>query len=347
MCLIVHRPVTIKGTGKRSRARGSNIPNGTIDYARRHNPDGFGIAWRDSKKGQLIYAKYAPTQFAEFETRLKEVDKDTTQEYVAHWRFATHGPACLRLSHPYSYVDKNLGTVLLFHNGIISPVDTRKEESDTEVFVRDIASKLPSRWWANVAIRALVDEFIGWSRLVIMTPSETVNLHEDRGDWDGGLWYSSAWKDKVYPTAYSGKGWENYRSSSDYHYDPETGDFENEWGEMKDKVWHPSAKSAYLDGDAEDWEGVTVSGTIITPERGKEAFTMEAGGDTDTAWYHYGHVIIPLTQDRSQGFHEQQALCETCHTVGDFYVMEKRVHIDISHVLSGPKPPLPLVGEGK
>src|SRR6186713_2392545 len=107
MCLIAHRP-----------PRQGNLPNRVIEYNRRSNPDGFGIAWREGDN--LRFQKFAPDAVSAFETKLKELDRDQDIEYVAHWRKATHGPVCEEMSHPFTYDDPKDGQVLVFHNGIVS-----------------------------------------------------------------------------------------------------------------------------------------------------------------------------------------------------------------------------------
>jgi hypothetical protein len=183
MCLIAHREINGK--------RGSNIPNDVIDYNLLHNPDGFGIAWRDPVEG-LQWTKFGPTvdDGKAFRTMLKAIDADTTIEYVAHWRMATHGDKCIEMSHPFAYQDRDGNEVILFHNGIID-IDTAKGESDTSAWVRKVLAKLPPRWWDDPGIVGLVEHDIGWSRLALMTWDETVRINQT--DWEnkGGIWYST------------------------------------------------------------------------------------------------------------------------------------------------------------
>src|ERR1035437_875358 len=182
MCMIAYRRAS-------AAKRGSNIPNEVIDTAMSRHADGFGIAWRE-EPGVLKYDKFGPKETGEFRKLLKAVDKNQRLDYVAHFRMATQGPPCKVLSHPYSYIDPVVGEVLVFHNGIID-IAAEKHESDTEVFVRDVLAQLPSEWWKVQVYKDLVDMAIGWSKLVLMTGEETVNLQASSGKEEGGTWDSS------------------------------------------------------------------------------------------------------------------------------------------------------------
>lgn len=180
MCMIAFRPLH-KGKGP------GNMPATVIETAMNRHPDGFGVAYRQD--GRLHVERFGPHARKQFRKALKRIDRQRV-EYVAHFRFATHGPKAESHSHPYEYVDPTEGRVLVFHNGVID-IRTTATESDTQVFVRDVLAALPSAWWRSPALRFLVGQSIGWSRLVVMTAHETVNLQERDGEWDGGLWYSS------------------------------------------------------------------------------------------------------------------------------------------------------------
>lgn len=189
MCLIIHREANRRKPNKAAR-----LPYEVMSHNRWANPDGFGVAWRD-KEG-LKYEKFGigHEQYDMFEQLVFELDARGSIEYVAHYRKATQGPPCQALSHPYEYNDPKEGKTLVFHNGIIN-INAATNESDTEVFVRDILANLPSRWWADDGIRNLVEVSIGWSRLLLMTENETVRLEgESSNSWrkENGIWYSTS-----------------------------------------------------------------------------------------------------------------------------------------------------------
>lgn len=313
MCMIVHRPILSKG-------KGSNIPNVVVSTALVRHPDGFGIAWRDADG--LRHEKFGPNEKEEFRRLLKAVDQRRDIEYVAHFRYATHGPEDEAHAHPFSYNDPVEGTVLVFHNGIID-VTTTKEESDTEVFVRDILPHLPSAWWRNPSLVALVDMAVGWSKLVLMTATETVNLHHKAGETDGGLWYSSNHRPSVWETSTSqvngwsgtvkGRAYESYKT-----FDAGYTDFDDGWIKLPTGEWIRKSDERSL-----------------VPYAGN-ARLASAPSPTSNAslWMHEGHELAPLqkfdfTKDSD---YEASIICESCGTAGDVYIIGGKAFVDIPHV---------------
>ena len=305
MCMIAHRPAS-------SDARGSNIPNKVIDTAIGRHPDGFGIAWREA--GALRHEKFGPAESTEFRDLLKKLDKDSTIEYTAHWRFATHGKPCRDLSHPFVYDDPIEGPVAVFHNGVIGIATGGSHESDTSVFVRDVLARLPSGWWNNPALEYLVGESIGWSRIIVMTAAETVSLQEKSGKWDGGIWYSSEHKPYAAPPVT--KGWsKGYQKPTALL---TSGD--DDWKQSESALWRPTSAGSYTRVDegeeADDWEDIYGSPII--------------SGNT---WSHGGHELQRMYDfDRKKdGEYPQSMMCDECYTMGDAYVIEGKTYIDIGH----------------
>ena len=183
MCLIVHR---LPG--------GGNIPSDVIRQNLGFNGDGFGIAWRDN--GKVEYQKFSPDDDEQFVRLLKQIDARRGVEYVAHFRKATHGACTQDLAHPFPYTDAKGDEILVFHNGVIDIKTHGKQESDTSAFVARVMSRLPHRWWKIGHLKFLVEQSIGWSRMLVMTADETIRLNEQ--DWKvmGGIWYSTdpIWK---------------------------------------------------------------------------------------------------------------------------------------------------------
>jgi hypothetical protein len=282
-----------------TKGRGSNIPNSVVDTAMFRHADGFGVAWRDPEEG-LRYEKFGPKDRAAFRDTLKALDLASDIEYVAHFRFATHGPEDEAHAHPYSYEDPDpeVGTVLVFHNGVIASVNPTKLESDTEVFVRDWLAKLPSRWWENAGIRKFVDHMGGWSRLVLMTKDETINLNWHDGEEDGGLWYSSDHRPyKVTPRQYPGLV-----------------AYGDTWDDDGD-VWAAAATTATAKAEDPDILDTT------NPSR------------NDDNWTHSGHDLHPLQSFdfTTDGDYPTSVVCNQCGTAGDVYVVDGKAYVDIPH----------------
>ena len=287
MCLIAHRPVNGNG--------GSNIPNEVIDRNKTRNPDGFGIAWRDEQG--LQYEKFAPNNFEAFRRLLKKIDKRVKVEYAAHWRLATHGPACLDLSHPFVYQDEQAGEVLVFHNGIIH-IPTQHNESDTEAYVKRVLAKLPSQWWTNDAIKYLVENTIGWSRLLVMSKDETVYINQKDWKKNNGLMYSTD------PLPYGGGITVKGKTT--------TGVVRNVRDTSKgDQILLPAQ---FRDDDD---EGPDEDAAIIVQGQ----------------WYHLGHPVSPITGGDGDYSDEDFGIvvCDSCQTSGEYYVIEGRRFIDLRH----------------
>lgn len=310
MCLIAHRPV------KSGKAHGSNIPTSVIDTAMFRHPDGFGVAWREGPAAHptLKYQRFGPSaaERKHFRNLLREVDA-AGGEYVAHFRWATHGPSCAALAHPYEYKDPEAGTVLVFHNGVIA-IPTAPAESDTQVFVRDVLAHLPSRWWEDAGLRRLVISYIGGSRLVLMTRTETVNLTTDEGEWDGGLWYSSAHR----PYEYTGTA--------------------SHWSGMGSS-WTPYGVTGAANTQATLLTaGASKAGKGNRKARraARRAESLAAELESVQSWTHNGHALtamkhIGLGRD---GTYTDAVFCETCFVQGDVYVVDGSVFFDVQHDLA-------------
>jgi hypothetical protein len=306
--MIAWRPV------KADSKRGGNIPNAVVDTALTRHPDGFGIAWRES--GQLRSQRYGPAERAAFRALLRDVDKRGF-EYVAHFRFATHGPKAESHAHPFEYMDPNGERVLVFHNGIID-IPTRPSESDTEVFVRDVLTKLPAQWWDVPGLCYLVNEAIGYSKLVVMTATETVSLNDKRGDWDNGIWYSSDHKPSKWTTHKAGDVMGKSTCSHG-----------NAW---LDACAHCNRR-AYI-GATGMSEDTSASITSIVPY---------ALGRTDDGmlhsrpmqkFRHAGHTLTalyPIYLD-SDCDYEDAVICDQCQTIGSVYVYDGVAYPDLAHL---------------
>jgi hypothetical protein len=285
-------------------SRAGHIPQSVIDTALHRHPDGYGIAWREA--GTVRTAKYAPAQRKAFRRHLRKLDKRFDIEYAAHFRMATQGPAVQALAHPFTYKDAGEGTVAIVHNGIIN-IHAEAHESDTEVFVRNVLATLPTAWWRDPAQRYLVSEAIGYSKLVVMTATETVIINESLGEWDGGLWYSSSHR-KTPATGWSGKGYSAASSWESAYHSPAQVTAEG--------ALVPAARDTVYDG------------ALATEE--PDGYTFRHGGHTVTA--------LQAIERSRDGDYLDAVLCESCYTTGDVYVIDGGVLIDMAHT-SGPSAP--------
>ncbi len=287
MCLIIHRQINGK--------HGSNVPNEVLDYNRKKNSDGFGIAWRED--GTLRHMKFGPQEYDEFHALLKTIDKDTTTEYVAHYRMATHGAPCRELSHPFVYEDKKVGDVAIFHNGII-PIKPSKGESDTSEFVKKILMKMTPRWWKTGHGKWLVEQSMGWSRLLVMTNTETIRLAADDWKEHSGIWYSI----DPFPPKYS---------TSPYTYGANS---------YSGKGYTPPA--AWTDGVEDEDDGY------------ESSFASKYGEPVPASgWKDKGHWVIPVSEvEDVNGDVAGEVECINCGGMGDYYRIEGNFFFDVDHL---------------
>lgn len=149
------------------------------------NPDGAGLTFFDGKNIQIIKemknVKNFYTQYKEVRAKYPEID------IAIHFRIATHGGVNLTNCHPFK-VNK---TTAFIHNGIISKVSATHEFSDTFIFNETILKKLPPNFATNETILELLDAYIGYSKLVIISGNNSAIVNESAGHWNAGNWYSN------------------------------------------------------------------------------------------------------------------------------------------------------------
>lgn len=159
----------------------------------RNNPDGGGFSYFN-RDGMPVIQKYM-FKSDMYEAYYRAVEKYEESPFLVHFRIATHGQVNEDNAHPHRV---NEHTTLI-HNGII-PVMMEKGEkrSDTRVFVDDYLPRLPSNWLDVPELFHMVEEFIGWSKIVVLTSDPALEqqmyvLNETDGHWaeDGKTWYSN------------------------------------------------------------------------------------------------------------------------------------------------------------
>lgn len=345
MCLIVHRPAAKNGK------RLAHLPDSVIESNRRRNSDGFGLGWREGST--LRFEKYGPKEFADFHALLKSLDKQN-REYVAHFRMATMGSVNRDMAHPYPYEDPAGQPVLLFHNGVID-IKGNPGESDTYAFVKRVLQKLEPRWWSKDPLRFLVEGSIGWSRLLVMTVKETV--HINKSDWknEGGIWYSTYPMGQMPSYSSSGKDWKQGTEWVSLG-DGKGGYYRAGGGQSSDELKVSAITGREPDEGDEDEEymagfrSAKDSAAILLPEHASPAWkasTAETLGlvwDKGTGyvkptngWLHMGHPVEPISSEGdTQTEQYGQAVCNICKTVGEYYVIDGKDYIDLSHALPEP-----------
>jgi hypothetical protein len=152
------------------------------------NPDGFGLAWVDSKGIQVwksmsldvnkLYRKYESVY-----------ESNHIGGIILHFRISTGGGVNLENTHPF-HINKDL---IFCHNGMIKGYGT-KRENDTRHFGREILSRISEKdLFNNSAIQTLIEERIGHSKLIFLNSSGESKIYgEELGLWEqDGNWYSN------------------------------------------------------------------------------------------------------------------------------------------------------------
>lgn len=153
-----------------------------------NNYHGGGLLYINSKTKQLESFK-SLTDFDALYAKYQEVRKNHSKsKVVLHFRISTHGTISVENVHPFM-VSKSLGFV---HNGIISQAPYSKQYSDTYMFNETMLKKLPSDFLDNQAILDLLDDYIGYSKLLFLdSDNNHTIIGEEKGVWDHGCWFSN------------------------------------------------------------------------------------------------------------------------------------------------------------
>jgi len=174
MCLLI---------AKKSKGE---IPYSHIEQASYANPHGAGIAWSDG--GQVHILKGAKWGADEIASALADIGDAPA---LVHFRYATHGSLVDRNTHPFQIP---AGCVAA-HNGMISGIQCRKDESDTRAFLRQIVAPMVRAGNAITAKPFLdkIGKAIGANnKFAFINPSGDIGIaNETSGHWVGSVWYSN------------------------------------------------------------------------------------------------------------------------------------------------------------
>lgn len=189
MCIAILKPAGI-----------TLLPD-TLKNSWDNNPDGAGFMYADN--GNVVIVKGLMT----FEDFLAAYEPHKDKQCVLHFRIATHGGTTPENTHPFAVSD-TLGVV---HNGIINNIkcDIDVKRSDTWHFVEKIM-RLYRNHWQIPAFKALVESFIGASKLIFLDGEGNYDIYnESYGKWQNGCWFSNtSWSiTKHVPYKYSQGSW--------------------------------------------------------------------------------------------------------------------------------------------
>jgi hypothetical protein len=174
MCIAIYKPAD------------KIISKETLERCFRSNPDGAGFMFNHNRK--LVIEK----GFFDFNSFYEEYVQHETKQCVIHFRIKTHGVISSDNCHPFS-VTPNLAFV---HNGVIAGYGYGKLKSDTMEFSEEVLTPIVSKFGKHIIrhepFKALVEERIGWSKLVFLDSSGNYEIYNsEKGYWDDGVWYSN------------------------------------------------------------------------------------------------------------------------------------------------------------
>lgn len=197
MCIIVVQP------------RAVSIEPERIETMWNRNRDGAGYAYVDDSG--IINIKRFMEQ-VEFEKAWYKDQENYNfySPFLLHFRIKTHGKVSVGNNHPF-LVHQDL---CFAHNGTIKlPIPeryTKRQWSDTRYFNYAILKNLDPNFFRNVALKTLIEDYIGHSKLAFLnSDGEFTIFNESKGVWDEHVWYSNSGY-KPYTTATTSYGYGSY-----------------------------------------------------------------------------------------------------------------------------------------
>jgi hypothetical protein len=173
MCIAIYKP------------EGVVLSKETLEICFKANSDGAGYAYVEAG---ALHVKKGFFTFAAF---WDEFQKDETKQAAIHFRIKTHGKINADMCHPFS-VTSNLAFI---HNGVISGLSDI-DKSDTYLFNEEVVQPLVAQYGRraihNPVIKDLIEERIGYSKLVFLDASGRYEIYNEvKGYWDSGAWFSN------------------------------------------------------------------------------------------------------------------------------------------------------------
>jgi len=197
MCVIVHQPT------------GTHIDKETARKLWKTNPDGGGFAFVDDNKNLVVEKSM---EFKDFWRRF-ETARSTNpgRDFLLHMRIATHGSVNINNAHPFQ-VDEH---TVMAHNGILHNVahemDKTDDRTDSQYFVDEVLPALPETWLDNKYLRSMVEEWMGWSKLMFVTTNpkleKSVYLLGEWKEHEGLNLSNKSGLEPAFKTTKIGGGW--------------------------------------------------------------------------------------------------------------------------------------------
>jgi len=175
MCVIVYKP------------KKANITKRTLKQCWNANSDSAGFMF-STNNNLIIYKGF--TAFKSFYKDYRKQEKQYNENFVLHFRIATHGRIDKRNCHPF-VVNKNIGFA---HNGILDCVEAVEDKSDTAMFCENVLQKLPGDFLERKEYRIMLESVCTaeTSKFVFLTNKGIAHIfNESSGTWRQGCWFSN------------------------------------------------------------------------------------------------------------------------------------------------------------
>ena len=155
----------------------------------KNNDDGAGFCYIDEHSEIIIHRSMTWLGFIDKYTDA-EARYGETSPFLIHFRITSKGDTCLDNCHPFKVNDD----MAIIHNGTMSSVyiPPNDKRSDTRVFAEDYLRFMPEGWHTNGIIATLIEEFIGYSKVLMLHRTDGVYIYnEEKGLWHEGCWFSN------------------------------------------------------------------------------------------------------------------------------------------------------------
>lgn len=173
MCLLIVKPPNV------------SIPDEHLIEGAAWNSHGSGISF--VKEGK-IYIRKSPTWGAG--QIIKDVKRFHDCPMLIHFRLATHGSRNHENTHPFMLPGEEW---VAAHNGVITGIKTKADESDTRAFLRQCIYNYQENIKKPDFRKALENVIGSYNKLAFLNRAgEHFILNEKSGHWKDGAWYSNS-----------------------------------------------------------------------------------------------------------------------------------------------------------
>ena len=169
------------------KTKGAKISDEALKNCWDNNPDGAGFAY--PKDGNVVIEK-GFFNYNTFLNRLREVEKESDNTMLIHFRISTSGLVDKTNCHPHR-INKKL---VMIHNGVLH-IDVPKDSkvSDTVLYCENYLKKLPKNFEYSDVMLEYIAEHIGSTNKFCFVNAEGdyAICNESAGTWVDGVWYSN------------------------------------------------------------------------------------------------------------------------------------------------------------